>query len=385
MKTRNNFKQQTRGTIAIICYGNIIENAGPASFANQIYLSLREELNVILVGTYIATHPNRYPDSEFYVKEPANYLAQLRPMSLLNRYFGVRILFRILKIALTKKAKVFNIHNLGLRIPLSLYICLRLLRVKIISSLHDYTAIYNRKLYPQDLVNTQKCFDKAVLLLNRTIINFSNEITYLSPQQSIIFQQFRFKSGKIIENKIPKCSCPKNIATRIHRDSKQPQILFLGRAIGKGLISLVDWVSNQNIFKLILAGGEDIMAVAEKKLKENQFLYLGKIDNDKIPTVIHPVDVVYCVSECYDVFPTVVLEALVHNKPVLVSNTCGNSYIIKAINKSFVVDNIHSLNAKSLLAQINLWDTNATKDAIRSLTDVEQFILSYKILYQKYI
>ena len=54
--------------------------------------------------------------------------------------------------------------------------------------------------------------------------------------------------------------------------------------------------------------------------------------------LIHKIDVVAVLSECFDVFPTITLEALAHGKLVITTSTTGSFPHIHYISEVLAVD-----------------------------------------------
>ena len=261
------------------------------------------------------------------------------------------------------------------------------MKIKAVATFHDYTNVYNRKLYPSELKNqrnlTFKTLVKAVtdgiiLKTNRKFFDFASNIVYLSPNQKNIYTKFKFPGGALIENKIETCSCKYSKSD----DTAKPTIVFIGRQIGKGLDVLIDWIRNQDLFQLTLIGNEDLDQLAQARLPRDKFKFLGKLSSKEVFLEIHASTLLYAVSDCLDVYPTTVLEGIVHGKPVLISKNCGNYFLVSEIDPRFLIESIADIAPSELLQMSKTWDGNKNSfDIVRHVCDINHQIESYKILF----
>lgn len=382
----NNKNPLNTKRVLIVTYGNPIENPGPAMLAWELKKRLNQNQDIFFLGTYKTSPPENCGFGETYFKIQ-NFKEDLGPLGkIYQRYFHIGYTFFLLRKIKSCRVNIVNFHNLGMAIPLLVFPLLRLMNIKTIATFHDYTNVYNRKLYPSDL-KTQRTKDLRslvtrimngiVLKTNRKMFKLASNIVYLSTEQKRIYTSFRFPDGVVIENKIEDCRCE-----YFDNGSKaKPNIVFIGRRIGKGLDSLIDWIGNQELFQLTLVGGEDLAQIAQARLPRHKFEFLGKLPPKEVYLAIHNSTLLYAVSDCLDVYPTTVLEAIVHGIPVLVSRNCGNHYLVAEINPSFIIDGIAEITPSELLKMLETWNgKKRTLSKVSYICDFSQQIVAYEKL-----
>jgi glycosyltransferase involved in cell wall biosynthesis len=285
------------------------------------------------------------------------------------------------------RIEIVNIHNTGMVIPLIVFPIIRLMKIKTIATFHDYTNVYNRKLYPSELkyqrnltfkTLVKSVINGVILKTNRIFIYFASNVVYLSSDQRNVYTDFKFPDGALIENKIETCNCKYSKS----QGTEKPTIVFIGRQIGKGLDVLIEWIGNQDLFQLTLIGNEDLDQIAQARLPRDKFKFLGKLSSEEVFLEIHASTLLYAVSDCLDVYPTTVLEGIVHGKPVLVSKNCGNNFLVSEIDPRFLIESIANIAPSELLQMSKTWDGNKkTSDISRRVCDINHQIESYKILF----
>lgn len=248
------------------------------------------------------------------------------------------------------RPRVLWMHQIGNRFPRSIILVARMLKVKTVITLHDFSLIVPGKIYPADLdidgiregdswesklicatpkssVKNGRLFSnffrvrRSILkyLLNRVDVVFT-----ISPMQKSILGLFGFRDSVVLPNGIASCEC---LLDRKNMQSDGSlRILFAGRPIGKGLERLVKAIAKTDGVKLVLAGESTINDIASMTLPADQIEYIGVISRSEILKVIHSVDLVAVLSECFDVFPTITLEAIAHGTPVITTKNTGNAY-----------------------------------------------------------
>ena len=201
-----------------------------------------------------------------------------------------------------------------------------------------------RKLYPKnilknDVINlSDKRIINGIYSLRRFILIFLANRNYqnicISDLQASIYNAVGVENINIIPNGIESCSCPEQIV----KVNKQNEILFAGRSTGKGFERICRVVGNNPDWKLLIAGYDDLAVTARKYLLESQFEFLGFLTPVDLFIHIHRAKLVSVISECYDVYPTIALEALIHNSKVLTTESTGVADLLKAIGYGVVVD-----------------------------------------------
>ena len=385
----NNKNPLNTKRLLIVTYGNPIENPGPAMLAWELKKRLDQNQNIFFLGTYNSSPPENCGYGETYFKIQ-NFKEDPGPLGkIYQRYFHIGYTFFLLRKIKSCRVNIVNFHNLGMAIPLLVFPLLRLMNIKTIATFHDYTNVYNRKLYPSDLQAQQtkdlrslvtRIMNGIVLKTNRIMFKFASNIVYLSTDQKKIYTRFRFPDGAVIENKIEDCRCE-----YFDNGSKvKPNIVFIGRRIGKGLDSLIDWIGNQEVFQLTLVGSEDLAQIAQTRLPRHKFEFLGKLPPKEVYLAIHNSTLLYAVSDCLDVYPTTVLEAIVHGIPVLVSRNCGNHHLVSEINPSFIIDGIAEFTPSELLKMLETWNgKKRTLSKVSYICDFSQQIVAYEKLLRE--
>jgi glycosyltransferase involved in cell wall biosynthesis len=84
-------------------------------------------------------------------------------------------------------------------------------------------------------------------------------------------------------------------------------------------------------WKLTAAGGLDLKEIGLKYLGNDQFTYLGFLEPSELFKQIHKSELVSVLSECFDVYPTIALEAFMHNSIPITSLSTG---IVQLVEKS---------------------------------------------------
>jgi glycosyltransferase involved in cell wall biosynthesis len=246
------------------------------------------------------------------------------------------------------------VHQIGNRFPRSILLACWFLGIPTFTTAHDFGLIVPRKLFPEDLgfgrdfpqdclrattvfsrtFPTEK-FKFRILLFLRVKLqvfiynNFTNLIC-ISSMQAEIFSRFGFRVNSIIENGIDECTC-EFVGVR-----EANSILFAGRSYGKGLTYLLQSIK-QSDWHLFLAGGAELATLASEVLHEDQFTYLGLLDRNAVYETIHRVSCVSVISECFDVFPTILIEAATHGTISIATETVGNSKLLKEIDTDLII------------------------------------------------
>lgn len=245
------------------------------------------------------------------------------------------------------------IHQIGNDIP-RLLVPFLSRRYNVLITLHDFGLIVPRKLYPTDLSNsllrslevlnpetTRRAWLPKYIKLSlvfyifrRAILRFyfkKAKLISISALQSEIHSKFGFYMSGVVSNGIDICDC--NFSTPPNRDER---ILFVGRLIGKGFPRLLRSVRGDGT-KLSVVGGDDVETFLFKNDVASNSTFLGRMNRDKIFAEMHKVMFVYVASDCFDVFPTVGLEAIRHGAIPITSDTTGIRDLVRQIDDSLVL------------------------------------------------
>jgi len=286
-------------------------------------------------------------------------------------------------------------HNVGVHFPRIAIVMIKSLGFPVMITLHDYTWLTwrNSKLYPEQLVNGKQIDDSGIIPLDsaklrglkyislkslilefslkyhRAIFKFIDEVICISKQQQSIYSANGFRVDSIVANYVPICNC--TIETK---DSvEQINILFAGRPIGKGLDLVLDLVSHNANHYLHLAGREELEVLACKVIDTDRFSYHGQLNEQEMVKLLHEVDIVLCLSQCFDVYPTVVLESLAHGVAMLLSNTCGNFPLLNQVCPESIVWHGEKINELAIISVIETF--KHSQRVIRELVPHKNLII----------
>lgn len=289
------------------------------------------------------------------------------------------------------------IHQIGNRFPRSIILTCWVLGIKPYVTAHDFGLVLPRKLFPRDLgfidnfrqlslisatkitcsLPTERLKFKIFLFLRlKTQLYIYNNFTHLiciSSMQSTILSGIGFKVDSIIENGLDKCKCK-------YSGAKEPRtMLFAGRSYGKGLANLLESIRISN-WHLYLAGGAELATIANEVLPKEKFTYLGSLTRRGVYEAIHRVSCVSVISECFDVFPTILIESLRHNTIAIASESVGNSNLLSMIESKLIIPYNQIPNLTELeLTLVDLYNRNPENEFDNEVSTVEdslQFYLS---------
>lgn len=265
------------------------------------------------------------------------------------------------------KPDVIWIHQIGYHFPRTVIFIAKLLGIKIIYTFHDYSIVLNRKLYPSDFGIKKSEIDKEVINLlsnnidskiirenlqleiidrvrlyfNLKLLNLCYANVAISSLQSKILKLFNIPISLVINNSVP-INTSSLDAKNLAKDERELRILLAGRTIGKGFDSFLSRLKNTEDFFVHAAGDSALLELLSKFNKELKFEYHGMIPSHQLAKLIKSVDVVAVPSVCFDVFPTITLEALSLGVPVITTRTTGNFPIIEAAAPLLVISSDES-------------------------------------------
>ena len=257
---------------------------------------------------------------------------------------------------LLHRPRILWINQIGLRFPRSIILFSNLMKIRTIVTVHDFTYIIPRKLYPRDINLIDSQVDEFVkqissgeiqklslvkqkfhyivlirLFISRQMLRKATRLVFISDLQRNIYKAFGVQSGIVIANGVSECHCSTNTSTR-----EPDTILFAGRSAGKGLENLLSQINDSNYF-LHLAGGPELAIIASKDLAPSKFLYHGSLEQSELFQLMHKVTFVSVMSECFDVFPSVSLEAMRHGALVLCNRAIGSVNLVEQFSAFTIV------------------------------------------------
>lgn len=113
--------------------------------------------------------------------------------------------------------------------------------------------------------------------------------------------------------------------------NKIPKVIFVGRLSGeKGLATLLAAKAGSTAYELHIVGDGPLAAeVRTAADADQQIIWHGRQGTEEVYRLQRMADLVVFPSECYENFPIVLLEAMAHGKPVLVSRIGGLAEIVE--------------------------------------------------------
>lgn len=278
----------------------------------------------------------------------------------LLRLFSPLYLPSLIRIILKGRINAIWIHQIGNRFPYIVILIARLLRIRVVLTVHDFTFLRFKKIYPQDIDFPYPNIESALLSLHlennhsyelvlteppNWAQNFTkwlfykiDSVVYISALANTIYVDNGFPVGRVIENVIDICSC--RVSNLGNTDQSKFNILFAGRIIGKGLERLSKEILLHNDAHLHVAGREELYNYVSSLLPSDKFSYHGYLGESELTHLIHSMDLVSVISECFDVYPTIGLESIVHGTPVITSPSTGIfKYIFDLSPKLALVQN----------------------------------------------
>jgi glycosyltransferase involved in cell wall biosynthesis len=303
------------------------------------------------------------------------------------RVIAIRRLWRIFWIVKKVSPQVIWVHQIGWRIPITSLLIFRALGVPIFITIHDYSFLRFRKIYPSDFDEGQTKLNKALKdyhtqnrplslkfaskptvwqSLTRFIVTQTSEVIYISELQSSIYLSEGYPTGTVINTTVRPCNC-NNPKPRPSHETDELNVLFAGRLIGKGLERLVDSLARSPGVHLHLAGGRELFEYANCNLLPHQFTYHGVLEEQELFDLIHLVDITSVLSTCFDVYPTITLESLAHGTPVISTPTTGNFLFTYSVDSSFAL----SLNGEIPFAKIQrITKSNSHEKNLNLIADI---------------
>lgn len=263
-------------------------------------------------------------------------------------FFDLRTTLSCLTDVIKYRPDLVWVHQIGNGFPKSITIVFRILRIPTVQTFHDYSLLVPGKLFPNhfgwsnsevdsfvsklesgelkpprlrasNVLNSVALMLRFILLRELAMMNSRNIL--VGPQQERIFSLFGLKKTKFLPNITSKCECPD---LREKQASNNLRILFAGRPAGKGLGRISRLVQNTPHAHLDLAGDAELLNYLPFDFPKSKFTFLGRLEHSDLLAAIHKYDYVAVLSECFDVYPTILIEALEHSSKVLCTTTVGN-------------------------------------------------------------
>lgn len=292
--------------------------------------------------------------------------------------FNVITYIRVKKIIKSENPEVAWTHNLvGLG---SIIFCLfHSKNIRHIHTLHDIQL-----LHPSGLLmrGQEKLINSFIALVYQLIqkVYISNFSEIISPSQWLLKthrQKGFFKENKcyVLPNPFLRQS---NIGGEKHKDSKDSfTFLYVGQIEShKGIAILIDSfkrIINQQL-RLVIVGEGSLLQNIKDQNVDTRIEYMGRQNKASVREIMLAVDCLVVPSICYENYPTVILEAIAAQTPVLGSNFGGitelipdNQFLFEPTENEIVKKLIWAFEHHNELE--NLFFTSAKRSNIISLTE----------------
>lgn len=291
---------------------------------------------------------------------------------LIRQVLGSFASLRIVVAIQRKRPDIVWIHQIGNRISYSVILALRLFGVPTVVTLHDYLVICQTKVGVLDqrhsetserdnLIIGNRLHEVIRRLFLRAYVNRANKVFTVSELQQEILSNFGIKSKLSIPNGVPECKHADKRSTLV---GEQYNALFAGRLHRKGLEYLIEGIkASPNNWVLHLAGDEDLLLHAQSQLPSEKINFHGRVSRHDLHKLMHDMQLVSVLSQYFDPYPTVGLEALRHGSMFITTNTTGISVLARALDSRLVLNVGEIPNLDSLLNIIR--DNDGKSDQIR--------------------
>lgn len=313
----------------------------------------------------------------------------------LREIFSFLPLLWIVHKTLVFRPNIVWVHQIGNVFPLSALLIFRVFKIPTVFTVHDFGILVPRKLYPEDLsvdkvdlMNLAFSFPlskemlrlkqnslERLYLIRLCIIRLLVKLTTIisiSEMQKRILEANNFLVTTTIENGVNPCGCKPDSASRLQA------ILFAGRLNGKGLNHAIELVKSSKNLMLHLAGSHELFTAALDKLPNERIVYHGMIPQSELFKLLHKVKFTSVMSDCFDVYPSLLLESMVHGSVPICYPTVGNAILARGISDSLVVEFGTTPDSSTLSELIE--NSNLSKRA----SDFGKKLKSFEEVYARY-
>ncbi len=306
--------------------------------------------------------------------------------SKFREILGVGNLLKILMLVLRFRPRVIWVHQIGNHWPYLVIPVLRLFRVKILFTFHDYLVLSKYKIDPIDSSRREVSRNVNVgtsiyqifrRMLLRSMANSANQTTAVSNLQKQILEQFQIRIDVVVPNGVAKCVHEKCVEHDFPESTSN--LLFAGRLNRKGLDIMCEAVIQAKPgWILHLAGNSELFDYCSLRLDAEKFKYHGKLSRFELGELIHKMDLVGVCSQYFDPYPTVGLEALSHGSFFLATNTAGISEIYTGSvseNLIFEIGKVPDLDSAINFIKDNLDNLDKLKNKIPTPLETSKIYL----------
>jgi glycosyltransferase involved in cell wall biosynthesis len=181
------------------------------------------------------------------------------------------------------------------------------------------------------------------MIILRFCINRANRIVGIGRNCISIFRSLGYRIDAVIPNGVADC---------VHAEIKREDstIFFAGRLNGKGFDLLLRTFAEAEAsdWHFYFAGGVELYELAVQNLNSTQFTYLGKLSREEVLSFMHRVKFVAVLSQYFDNYPTVALEAIMHGAIPITTPITGVADLVRAIDPLLVIPHNEQIDLKVL-------------------------------------
>jgi glycosyltransferase involved in cell wall biosynthesis len=324
---------------------------GAASIALNHANYLAGDLNVEFWHTSTCRFP-KYPHQKIKIRSFYRnrlidaFLRKSMAMRIASEFFPSFLLIKIFLALVINKPKIVWVNQIGIRIPRIIVAFLYIFDIRTVQTFHDFAVVSPRKLYPFNLVKpgmailSSNKFINAIYSIRRNciikLVNLNRNNICISQMQADILGPFGIQKITIAPNGIEKCECKHDLELSVISKT----VLFAGRITGKGYEGICKILRENPTWTLRAAGNYELDEIGRTLLDEKQFKYLGFLEPNDLFREIHKVDFVSVISECFDVYPTIALEAFMHGSTPISSGTTGVAQLINQSGCGIILNDL---------------------------------------------
>lgn len=250
---------------------------------------------------------------------------------------------------------------------------------------HDLTAISRLKIEPNMYAHISKKFWKRNIAqrIRNSYIRFTlKRVTTVAIGAGVrtILQENRIKIQATIPNTVEPCNHLQLAHPRIKKS-----VLFAGRENLKGLAQIAKAVALEKEWFLYLAGAPELIEKASYFCPQEKIKYIGQLSNNDLLRLLHSMEYVAVLSQYFDNFPTIALEAIVHGAIPLTTSVTGVSTIVRELGEQYVLEPNEIPNLSRIESAL-LPDRNVLDRIKNELSNRDSQVEAYlKLFHESYI
>jgi hypothetical protein len=317
-------------------------------------------------------------------------------VSYIRKLFGGMLSLRVAHAILRENPELVWINQVGNEFSYITLLYIRICRIPTLITLHDYLIVCRNKvgvvnpiepiIYGnENLIVGSRLHEKIRRFLQVKFVNLASGSVAVSQIQANILVGFGVNITAVFSNGVAPCRHSGELTVL---DSSQRRILFAGRFHRKGLEYLIQGIKNaSSTWQLNLAGERELFEYASSVLPSERLEYHGVLPRENLQLLMHQMDLVSVLSQYFDPYPTVALEAIRHGSMFITTNTTGVSVLLESIEgmPKFSVGEVPDLDALEYWLQTSTGYQKQLKSIIPSQDDViyRYLLLMNQIILEK--